>query len=135
MDQFWPDLQLPKAKIKKPCDKIPKMVKIICFYFNTHVLKSEPGYFVIISHRYCTWVMSFLFFYSFSQTPFMPIFISFYSFDLPRCHIMYTSFVSTQLFKYTSKYSISEQNEVLKKEFELHNGKNSFLPQENWKEV
>ena len=28
MDQFWPDLQLPKAKVKKPwttaeCDKIP----------------------------------------------------------------------------------------------------------------
>ena len=36
MDQFWPDLQLPKAKIKMPwatveCDKIPKMGKIICF--------------------------------------------------------------------------------------------------------
>ena len=31
MDQFWPNLQLHKAKIKKPwatteCDKIPKMV-------------------------------------------------------------------------------------------------------------
>ena len=56
MDQFWPNLQLPKAKIKMPwataeCDKIPKMVEIICFYVNTHVLKSEPGYFVIISHR------------------------------------------------------------------------------------
>ena len=30
MDQFWPDLQLPKAKIQMPwaiaeCDKIPKM--------------------------------------------------------------------------------------------------------------
>ena len=40
MDQFWPDLQLPKAKIKKPwataeCDKIPKMGKIICSYVNT----------------------------------------------------------------------------------------------------
>ena len=59
MDQFWPDLQLPKAKIKMPwataeCDKIPKMGKIICFYVNTHVLKSEPGYFVTISHRYCS---------------------------------------------------------------------------------
>ena len=47
MDQFWPNLQLPKAKIKKPwaiaeCDKIPKMGKIICFSVNTHVLKSEP---------------------------------------------------------------------------------------------
>ena len=56
MDQFWLDLQLPKAKIKMPrattkFDKIPKMGKIICFYLNTHVLKSEPGYFVIFSHR------------------------------------------------------------------------------------
>ena len=60
MDQFWPDLQLPKAKIKMPwataeCDKIPKMGKIICFYVNTQVLKSEPGYFVTFSHRYCTY--------------------------------------------------------------------------------
>ena len=59
MDQFWPNLQLPKAKIKMPwataeCDKIPKMGKIICFYVNTHVLKSEPGYFVTFSHRYST---------------------------------------------------------------------------------
>ena len=59
MDQFWLDLQLPKAKIKMPrataeCDKIPKMGKIICFYVNTHVFKSEPGYFVTFSHRYCT---------------------------------------------------------------------------------
>ena len=58
MDQFWPDLQLPKAKIKMPwataeCNKIPKMGKIICFYVNTHVLKSGPGYFVTFSHRYC----------------------------------------------------------------------------------
>ena len=50
------DLQLPKAKIKKPWataerDKIPKMGQIICFYDNTHVLKSEPGYFVTFSHR------------------------------------------------------------------------------------
>ena len=50
------NLQLPKAKIKMPwataeCDKIPKMGKIICFYVNTHVLKSEPGYFVTFSHR------------------------------------------------------------------------------------
>ena len=57
MNQFWPDLQLPTAKIKKPwataeCDKIPKLVKIICFYVNTHVLKSEPGYFVTFSHRF-----------------------------------------------------------------------------------
>ena len=56
MDQFWPDLQLPKAEIKMPwataeCDKIPKMGKIICFYVNTHVFKSEPGYFVTFSHR------------------------------------------------------------------------------------
>ena len=56
MDQFWPDLQLPKAKIKKPWataerDKIPKMGQIICFYDNTHVLKSELGYFVTFSHR------------------------------------------------------------------------------------
>ena len=41
MYQFWPDLQLPKAKTKMPwataeCDKIPKMGKIICFYVNTH---------------------------------------------------------------------------------------------------
>ena len=64
MDQFWPDLQLPKAKIKMPwataeCDKIPKMGKIICFYVNTHVLKSEPGYFVTFSHLYCTYDMVF----------------------------------------------------------------------------
>ena len=57
MDQFWPDLHLPKAKIKMPwataeCDKIPKMGKIIRFYVNTHVFKSEPGYFVTFSHRY-----------------------------------------------------------------------------------
>ena len=56
MDQFWPNLQLPKAKIKMPwaiaeCNKIPKMGKIICFYVNTHVFKSEPGYFVTFSHR------------------------------------------------------------------------------------
>ena len=56
MDQFWPDLQLPKAEIKMPWataeyDKIPKMGKIICFYVNTHVLKSEPGYFGTFSHR------------------------------------------------------------------------------------
>ena len=61
MYQFWPDLQLPKAKIKMPwataeCDKIPKMGKIICFYVNTHVLKSEPGYFVTFSHRYCIYL-------------------------------------------------------------------------------
>ena len=60
MDQFWPNLQLPKAKIKMPwataeCDKIPKMGKIICFYVNTHVLKSEPGYFVTFSHCYSTY--------------------------------------------------------------------------------
>ena len=61
MDQFWPNLQLPKAIIKKPwatagCDKIPKMGKIIWFYVNTHVLKSEPGYFVTFSH--CYWAVS-----------------------------------------------------------------------------
>ena len=55
MDQLWPNLQLPKAKIKKSCataecDKIPKMGKIICFYVNTHVLKSEQGCFVTFSH-------------------------------------------------------------------------------------
>ena len=63
MDQFWPDLQLPKAKIKMPwataeCDKIPKMGKIICFYVNTHVFKSEPGYFMTFSHRYCATYIS-----------------------------------------------------------------------------
>ena len=62
MDQFSPNLQLPKAKIEMPwatveCDKIPKMGKIICFYVNTHVLKSEPGYFVTFSHRYCTYIL------------------------------------------------------------------------------
>ena len=36
MDQFWPDLQLPKAKIKIPwaaaeCDKIPKIAKSYVF--------------------------------------------------------------------------------------------------------
>ena len=61
MDQFCHTQQLPKAKIKKPwataeCDKIPKLAKIICFYVNTHVLKSEPGYFVTFSH--CYWAVS-----------------------------------------------------------------------------
>ena len=56
MDQFLPDLQLPKAKRKIPWataefDKIPKMGQIICIYVNIHVLKSEPGYFVTFSHR------------------------------------------------------------------------------------
>ena len=55
MDQFWPDLQLPKAKIKKPWataeyNKIPKMDKIICFYVNNHVLKSGADDFVIFKH-------------------------------------------------------------------------------------
>ena len=59
MDQFWPDLQLLKAKIKMPwataeCDKIRKMGKIICFYVNTHVLKSEAGDFVILQQGYST---------------------------------------------------------------------------------
>ena len=50
MDQFQPNLQLLKAKIKKPwataeCNKITNMGKIICFYVNTHVLKSEPWLF------------------------------------------------------------------------------------------
>ena len=58
MDQFWPNLQLPKAKIKMPwataeCDKIPKMGKIICFYVNTHVLKSGAGDFVTFNQGYC----------------------------------------------------------------------------------
>ena len=49
-------LQLPMSKIKTPvasaeCDQITKMGQIICFYVNTHVLKSEPGYFVTFSHR------------------------------------------------------------------------------------
>ena len=48
MDQFWPDLLLPKAKIKMPwataeCDKIPKMGKIICFYVNTYPCFKEWG--------------------------------------------------------------------------------------------
>ena len=56
MDQFCPNLLLPKPKIKKPiasaeCDKIPKMGQIICFNVNTHVLKSEAGDFVILKHR------------------------------------------------------------------------------------
>ena len=57
MDQFWPNLQLPKAKIKTPwataeCDKIPKMGKIICFHVNTHVLKIGADDFVIFKHGY-----------------------------------------------------------------------------------
>ena len=73
MDQFWRDLQLPKAKIKKPWataerDKIPKMGQIICFYDNTHVLKSELGYFVTFSHRYCAWVCAGVFGMNFQYT-------------------------------------------------------------------
>ena len=46
---------LPKPKIKKPIaraewNQIPKMGQIICFYVNTHVLKSEAGDFVILKH-------------------------------------------------------------------------------------
>ena len=46
------------SPIKKPissaeCDQIPKMDQIICFYVNTHVLKSEAGDFVILKHCYC----------------------------------------------------------------------------------
>ena len=33
------------------CDQIPKMGEIICFYVNTHVLKSEAGDFVILKYR------------------------------------------------------------------------------------
>ena len=44
MDQFWPNLQLPKFKIQK-------MGQIICFYIIAHVLKSEAGDFVILKHR------------------------------------------------------------------------------------
>ena len=51
MGRFLPDLKLPKAKIKKPaasseCGQIPKMGQIICFYVNTHVLKSGADDFV-----------------------------------------------------------------------------------------
>ena len=58
MDQFQPYLQLLKPKIKKPIaraewNQIPKMGQIICFYVNTHVLKSEAGDFVILKHGYC----------------------------------------------------------------------------------
>ena len=61
MDQFWPNLQLPKFKIKKPapraeCHQIPKMGQIICLYVNTHVLKSESGYFVTFGHGYSTYL-------------------------------------------------------------------------------
>ena len=56
MDRFWANLQLPKFKIKKPaaraeCHQIPKMGQIICFYVNTHVLKSEASDFMILKHR------------------------------------------------------------------------------------
>ena len=49
MDQFWPNLQFPKFKIKRPaaraeCHQIQKIGQIICLYVNTHVLKSESGY-------------------------------------------------------------------------------------------
>ena len=59
MDQFCLNLQLPKPKNEKliasaECDQIPKMDQIICFYVNTHVLKSEAGDFVILKHRYST---------------------------------------------------------------------------------
>ena len=55
MDRFWPDLQLPKFKIKKPaaraeCPQIQKIGQIICLYVNTHVLKSESGYFLTFGH-------------------------------------------------------------------------------------
>ena len=49
MDQFWPNLQLPKFKIQK-------MGQIICLYVNTHVLKSESGYFVTFGHGYSTYL-------------------------------------------------------------------------------
>ena len=56
--EFWifevKNLLIEKGSILAECDKIPKMGKIICFYGNTHVLKSEPAYFVTFSHRYCT---------------------------------------------------------------------------------
>ena len=51
MGRFLPDLQLPKAKIKKPAAsasvaKSHKMSQIICFYVNTHILESGAGVFV-----------------------------------------------------------------------------------------
>ena len=49
MDQFWPNLQLPKFKIQK-------VGQIICLYVNTHVLKSESGYFVTFGHGYSTYL-------------------------------------------------------------------------------
>ena len=58
MGRFLPDLQLPKANIKKPTAsasvaQIPKMGQIICFYVNIHVLKSEAGDFVTFNQGYC----------------------------------------------------------------------------------
>ena len=62
---FWIELKkiLPEngsitvaqVQIKTPvasaeCDQITKMGQIICFYVNTHVLKSGAGDFVIIKH-------------------------------------------------------------------------------------
>ena len=59
MDRFWNNLQLPKAKIKKPqatadSDKNLKMGQIIglCLYVNTHISKGGPGYFETFSHGY-----------------------------------------------------------------------------------
>ena len=52
--ESWPNLQLPKSKIKKlvasaaECNQIPSMGQISCFYINIHVLKSKAGDFLIL---------------------------------------------------------------------------------------
>ena len=55
---FW---EKPKAKIKKPAAsasvaKSQKMGQIICFYVNTHVLKSGAGDFVTFNQGYSTYI-------------------------------------------------------------------------------
>ena len=43
IDQFWSNLQLPKAVANAQYEQISKMGQIICFYDNIHVLKSGQG--------------------------------------------------------------------------------------------
>ena len=48
-------ITVAQVQIKTPvasaeCDQITKMGQIICFYVNTHVLKSGAGDFVIFKH-------------------------------------------------------------------------------------
>ena len=54
--KIWAQLKFPLRSYSQnmfssaECDQIPKMGQIICFYVNTHALKSEAGDFVILKH-------------------------------------------------------------------------------------